>query len=149
VTCLTGWLLERLQALRHGNGRALVVLYGPGDVRRRGGTITFNLRDPDGAMIDHTIVEERASQRRISIRTGCFCNPGAGELALGLSRGEIESCLAAPAASMTQDEFRRCIDGRSTGAVRVSLGLVSSFADVAAFARFIESFAEPSGERTS
>ena len=32
--CLTDWLLERLLALRHGNGRALVRIYGPVTQRR-------------------------------------------------------------------------------------------------------------------
>jgi molybdenum cofactor sulfurtransferase len=145
VFCLTAWLLERLQALRHGNGQPLVVLYGPRDTERRGGTLTFNLHDRDGITIDHRFVERRANQRHISIRTGCFCNPGAGELALGLTKGELESCLVGPETRMTQDDFRSCIDGKSTGAVRASLGLATTFADVHTFATFVEGFLEPSG----
>jgi len=38
------------------------------------------------------------------------------------------------------DEFRRCIDDKSTGAVRVSLGLVTTFADVYRFVEFAASF---------
>ncbi len=33
VRCLTGWLLEELLALRHGNGRAMVRIYGPATCR--------------------------------------------------------------------------------------------------------------------
>jgi selenocysteine lyase/cysteine desulfurase len=46
------------------------------------------------------------------------------------------------------DEFRRCIDDKSTGAVRVSLGIVSNFADVHRFAEFVAGFADedPAGE---
>ena len=33
--CLTGWLLTELQALRHGNGRPVVRIYGPCDDARR------------------------------------------------------------------------------------------------------------------
>jgi len=32
----------------------------------------------------------------ISLRTGCFCNPGGGELALGISAEELTSALPAP-----------------------------------------------------
>jgi selenocysteine lyase/cysteine desulfurase len=142
VRCLSGWLLERLQALRHGNGHPLVVLYGPGRTERRGGTITFNLHASDGSVLDHRAVEERANRQRISIRTGCFCNPGAGEMALDLSKNELESCLTQPGTCMTKDDFRRCIDGKSTGAVRVSMGLPTTFADVHTFLRFIEGFLE-------
>ena len=90
------------------------------------------------------MIEERANRQRISLRTGCFCNPGAGEMALGLSKGELESCFAQPGTRMTYDDFRRCIDGKSTGAVRVSIGLASTFADVHAFLSFAEGFLEPS-----
>jgi hypothetical protein len=34
------------------------------------------------------------------------------------------------------DDFRLCIDGKSSGAVRVSVGLVSNFNDVQAFLEF-------------
>jgi selenocysteine lyase/cysteine desulfurase len=90
--------------------------------------------------VDHRQVEELASERNISLRTGCFCNPGAGELALGLSRQKLESCFGAPGERMTYDDLRRCIDPAAAGAVRVSLGLVSNFADAAAFVAFARRF---------
>src|SRR5687767_11836188 len=37
VRCLTGWLLERLVALRHSSGRPMVRLYGPLTTAMRGG----------------------------------------------------------------------------------------------------------------
>jgi molybdenum cofactor sulfurtransferase len=138
VSSLTGWLLERLVALRHSTGRPLVTIYGPRSVERRGGTIAMNFSDRSGGFIDHAAVERRALDRGISLRTGCFCNPGAGELALGLSSGELASCFAHAQPTMSTDDLRRCFDGRSTGAVRVSVGLASTFADAYAFAAFAE-----------
>lgn len=82
-------------------------------------------------------------RRRCSLRTGCFCNPGAGELALGLTRGELETCFARSA--MTYDDFRLCIDPRRSGAVRVSLGMISNLADVEAFLALAEDFCDRSG----
>ena len=41
---------------------------------------------------------------------------------------------------MTIDDFKLCIDGKSTGAVRVSLGLVSNEADVDRFISFAKEF---------
>jgi len=41
---------------------------------------------------------------------------------------------------MTFDDFRRCIDGKSSGAVRVSVGLASNLADVEALGDFAASF---------
>jgi molybdenum cofactor sulfurtransferase len=142
VTCLTGWLLERLLALRHGNGTPLVLLYGPGTTDRRGGTLALNFRDARGHLIDHRTVETLANHRRISLRTGCFCNPGAGELALGLTRDEIATCFRRPQDVMTYEDFRQCIHHEGTGAVRISLGLASNAADVEAFLQFAEGFLE-------
>ncbi len=142
VRCLTGWLLGRLQALRHGNGVPLLALYGPKTLLMRGGTLAFNFRDALGQLIDHRTVEDLANQRRISLRTGCFCNPGAGELALGLTREELVSCFQGSSDGLTYEEFRHCVHHEGTGAVRVSLGLASNFADAETFLRFAEDFLE-------
>ena len=75
VRCLTGWLLDELLALRHSNGRAMVRIYGPATTENRGGTLTFNLYDPQGHLLDYRRVEELAAKEGISLRTGCFCNP--------------------------------------------------------------------------
>ena len=79
--CLTGWLLEALAGLRHEGGRRLVRIHGPGGTAERGGTVTFSMHDRHGRRIDDLRVEELANRAGISLRTGCFCNPGAGEAA--------------------------------------------------------------------
>lgn len=137
VVRLTQDLLEKLAALRHENGRPVVQVYGPMTMERRGGTVAFNVVNASGEVLDHNWIEDRAAERRISLRTGCFCNPGAGEMALGLSRGEISSCFHRSGERMTYDDFRRCIDAKSTGAVRVSLGIVSTRDDIDTFVRFL------------
>jgi selenocysteine lyase/cysteine desulfurase len=140
VRALTGWLLQAFEALSHGNGRPLVRVYGPSRRDGRGGTIAFNLTHDDGSLVDHTLVDERASAARISLRTGCFCNPGAGELAFALSRDEITACLGPAERRMSYDQFRHCIDPKAAGAVRVSLGIVSTFGDAWRLVRFLETF---------
>ncbi len=136
VLCLSGWLLDNLLALRHSSGEALIRLYGPTTTDRRGGTLALNFRDANGRAIDHRVIEQRANQVNISLRTGCFCNPGAGEIALGISRPELAACFTRPSERLTLDDFRLCIDGKSSGAVRISVGLVSNFADVHHFIQF-------------
>lgn len=136
VECLTGWLLENLLALGEGNGKAGIKLYGPATSERRGGTITLNFYDRNGRAIDHRLVEERANQANISLRTGCFCNPGAGEVALEISKPELVACFNQPGDRLTLDEFRVCIDGKNSGAVRISVGLASNFKDVLRFMQF-------------
>jgi len=142
VNALAGWLMEELASLRHGNGSRVVRIYGPLETRARGGTVALNVYDAGGAAIDHRTVEERANAWGISLRTGCFCNPGAGELALGLERDEIVGCLVQSGNRMTVDEFRQCIDGKSTGAVRISFGVASNFPDALTVLRFFQGFVE-------
>jgi selenocysteine lyase/cysteine desulfurase len=142
VNSLTSRLLQGLAALQHPGGVPLARIYGPRSTDRRGGTVTFNFYSRDGRPIDHRDVEQRANAANISLRTGCFCNPGGGEIALGITGTELSSCFHQPEheTHLTIDDFRLCIDGKSTGAVRVSVGLASNPADVDAFLTFAEGF---------
>ncbi len=141
VSCLTAWVLGQALALRHGNGRPMVRLYGPATMAMRGGTVTFNLYDPESRLLDYRRVEELATAVGIALRTGCFCNPGAGEAAEGLTAEDVAAGLAEGA--MTLPRFLQVIQhrgGKSAGAIRASLGLVSTFDDVRRFVTFLEGF---------
>ena len=144
VTCLTGWLLENLNDMKHSNGASLVKVYGPLTTAARGGTIALNFFDSHGSIILKYLLEEEANRRNISIRMGFFCNPGAGEVALDISGDELSSCFSRPSyeSRITDLDFQRCIDPKASGAVRVSLGLVSNFEDIEAFLEFAEQFLE-------
>jgi selenocysteine lyase/cysteine desulfurase len=139
VTCLTAWLLNRLLGLRHTSGRPLIRLYGPANTHRRGGTVQVNFFDPDGALWDCTTVERLANAQRISLRAGCHCNPGAREVALGFTQADLAVCFR-DKQHLTFEQFLHAIDGKTTGAVRASIGLATTFADVYAYARFAEAF---------
>ncbi len=140
VRCLTGWLLDNLTAMHHSTGVPLVRVYGPTDTEARGGAVTVNFFDAHGRAIDHRSIEEQANKVNISLRTGCFCNPGAGEVALGISRVELDVCFNGPGHEnrLSIDDFRLCIDGKSSGAVRISVGMVSNFDDIQKFLTFCE-----------
>ncbi len=132
VRMLTSWLLENLAAMKHSTGAPLVRIYGPTVPEGRGGAVTVNFFDKDARPIDHRFIESEANKSNISLRTGCFCNPGAGEVALGISRVELDVCFSQPGHEerLSVDDFRVCIDGKSSGAVRISVGMVSNFRDV-------------------
>ncbi|MCC7130032.1 MAG: hypothetical protein B6D39_10225 [Anaerolineae bacterium UTCFX2] len=136
VNCLAGWLIENLLALEYPDGKKFARIYGPANTERRGGTITLNFYNRQGQAIDHRWIESRANQLKISLRTGCFCNPGAGEIALGISKPELAACFVSQPERLTLDDFRLCIDGKSTGAVRISFGIASNFADAFHFWKF-------------
>jgi selenocysteine lyase/cysteine desulfurase len=105
-----GALARRLAAalwtLRHRNGRPVARLYGPRDWSVRGAVVAFNVLDARGAVVSHEVVERAAREVRVSVRGGCFCNPGAAE-AVGAG-----------------------FDAPVPGAVRASLGAASDERDV-------------------
>jgi molybdenum cofactor sulfurtransferase len=138
VHALTGWLLANLTALKHSNGVPLVRVYGPTTLEERGGAVTVNFYDRDNQALDHRFIEQKANEANISLRTGCFCNPGAGEVALEISRVELDVCFTQPGNEdrFTVDDFRSCIDGKSSGAVRASVGMVTNFNDIQGFLSF-------------
>ncbi len=138
VHCLTGWLLDHLTAMKHSNGIPLVRVYGPTTTEGRGGAVTVNFYDKYDNALDHLFIEKQANEANISLRTGCFCNPGAGEVALGISRVELDVCFTRPGHEdrLSIDDFRLCIDGKSSGAVRISVGMVTNFNDVQGFLGF-------------
>ena len=86
VEALASALLDALGSLRHSDGAPAATIYGPSGFERRGATIAFNFLHPDGRVVDERYVDRVARQRNISLRTGCFCNPGAGEVAFTISR---------------------------------------------------------------
>ncbi|MFC4019313.1 aminotransferase class V-fold PLP-dependent enzyme [Micromonospora sp. GCM10011542] len=137
VGVLTSWLLDRLTGLRHRSGVPLVQVYGPATGEARGGTITFNFRHPDGSLVDERLVALESAAAGISLRTGCFCNPGAGEGAFGISRSSLRRTL--PARLHTIDEYLDALRLPTGGAVRVSFGLVSNAGDAERFVAFAES----------
>jgi molybdenum cofactor sulfurtransferase len=138
VRSLGTWLLDQLQRLRHSDGAPATCIYGPTTWERRGATIAFNFLHPDGRVVDERFVDVVAAEHRISVRTGCFCNSGAGEIAFSLSRDTLIGAEFDD--GMILDDYRERIGMPTGGAVRVSLGLASNFADVHRFMRFATEF---------
>jgi molybdenum cofactor sulfurtransferase len=132
VRCLTGWLLEELAALRHRNGVRLITVHGPPSTDGRGGTLALSFHDTKGRRINPAMIERAANAARISLRTGCFCNPGAAEYARGLTSAELTPLMHANPPP-TRAQFLEALGERAPGAVRVSLGIASNFADAHAF----------------
>jgi selenocysteine lyase/cysteine desulfurase len=90
-------------------------------------------------MIDCAAVEQLANDQQISLRAGCHCNPGAREIALGLTRADLAECCNAND-DLTFEEFLGTLDGKTTGALRASIGLVSTFADIYTYVQFTKTF---------
>ena len=99
-------LASMLTTLRHRGGQPMVRRYGPADPAYRGAVVTFNVLDEQGVTVPHETVETAAREVRVSVRGGCFCNPGAAEQ-VGLGFGSP-----------------------TPGAVRASLGVANNMRDV-------------------
>ena len=132
VMRLTAYLLDGLRSLKHSNGSPLVKIYGPDSMRDRGPTIAFNVLDAKGCAIPFSNVEARARDDGVSLRGGCFCNPGASESAFGFSAEETARCLdQISETGFSVERLAHCLGaGVPVGAVRASLGLPSNIADV-------------------
>ena len=146
VRCLTDWLLHELVEMRHSNGRPMVRIYGPLTTKMRGPIVTMNFYDPAGHLLDYRRIEELAGEQRISLRTGCFCNPGAGETAEGITAEDVNVALSIRE-DLTLTRFLEIVTargGKSAGAIRVSFGLASNFADAERFVQFAKSFRDQS-----
>lgn len=144
IAYLTSFLLKELQSLRHKNGKNLVQIFGPLNTENRGGTIILNLFDKDGHKILPEIIEQKANQRNISLRTGCFCNPGINEINYGVTEQDVAQYFT----SQKTESYEKIIIGlkRMRGVLRISLGLVSNFNDCLTFVNFCRSFADQSTE---
>jgi hypothetical protein len=78
------------------------------------------------------VAEARAREALVSVRGGCFCNPGAAEYAFGFRPAKTAACFAAAQdrGTFSLDRFAHCMNGRPVGAVRMSVGLATNEADM-------------------
>jgi selenocysteine lyase/cysteine desulfurase len=130
VSTLTGELLEILRSLPN------VTIYGPADTTARGGTVAFNVHG-----VPYGEVERRARELGVSVRGGCFCNPGASESAFGIDAATIDACVDQLGDAFTPEALAAC-SGRTVGAVRASVGLANTRDDVRRLAGVVMAVAD-------
>lgn len=135
---LSQLFLENISSLRHDNQQPLIRLYGPQTTERRGGTFLINFLDTQGQLYPFSYIEERANAWKISLRTGCFCNPGIDETNHGLSGAQLEGYFT----SRRHGDYLDMISylGALRGAVRVSIGIATVAADIHTFMAFSRTF---------
>ena len=140
VAQLTADLHGRLHRLRHRDGAPLIRMYGPASLATRGGALCFNVIDTDGRALPYARVDAAARDAGISVRGGCFCNPGASEAAFGADPARLERCLRELGDDFTASRLSDCA-GAEVGAIRASLGLANNGADIARLVALLEGFA--------
>ncbi len=109
-----------------------VILYGPHSMESRGATIAFNILNENGAPIAYETIEKFAYEKGISLRGGCFCNPGSGSRAFELDGSTMQHLL---------EKLQSA--GKSEvgvpGAIRISFGITNTAEDIQKIIAFIES----------
>ena len=106
------------------------------------GRTTFNIEG-----VPYWEVEEEARRANISLRGGCFCNPGAAEIAFHLDADRIAGCFDFLGEEFTVERFASCAK-KTIGAVRVSFGAANNAEDVQRIAAFLRSVYLERSERS-
>ncbi len=131
---LSEFFITRLLTLKHTNGVPMIKLYGPTNTENRGGTFLINFFDPDEQQYPFNDIEQMANSENISLRTGCFCNPGIDEMNYRISEIQLKKYFT----SRSDGDYDDMIDflGTMRGAVRVSIGFPTTRSDLDKFLRF-------------
>ncbi|KZF19551.1 PLP-dependent transferase [Xylona heveae TC161] len=130
-----------LRNLKHANSTPLCqILYNSnlghfGDSRTQGPTIAFSVLSPSGRPYGYVDVERAADRAGIYVRSGSVCNPG-GMVYLGWE--QMEDMQRAWNAGHRCSNPVQEIDGMPTGIIRVSLGAMSTIADVNGFVKWLK-----------
>lgn len=85
-------LYEQLKGLEYSDGGKVVRFYCDtefGDESTQGGIVNINVLDEKGGVVGFREVGEIAEVFGVSLRTGCFCNPGACQRHLRLSDADV------------------------------------------------------------
>nr|CAB3468709.1 unnamed protein product [Digitaria exilis] len=137
---LATYVRKKMMNLKHSNEKNVCIIYGQQASKvkdlKMGPIITFNLKREDGTWFGYREVEKLASLSGIHLRTGCFCNPGACAKYLGLSHSDLVSNFEAGHVCWDDNDI---INGKPTGAVRISFGYMSTYEDAEGFLKFLRS----------
>lgn len=142
VMQLTGLFLDEISKLKHDNGSPIVTIFGPKNTNSRGGTVILNFLDEDGKTFPFDWIEQQANKKLISIRSGCFCNPGIDETNNCITNEEMSQYYT----SRKENDFDSSTNflkymseqiGRMRGATRVSFGIATTTKDIETFINFV------------
>ncbi|VAI92189.1 unnamed protein product [Triticum turgidum subsp. durum] len=140
TSSLATYVRKKMLDMKHRNKKNVCVIYGQQASKvadlKMSPTITFNLKREDGTWFGYREVEKLASLSGVHLRTGCFCNPGACAKYLGLSHLDLVSNFEAGHVCWDDNDV---INGKPTGAVRISFGYISTYQDAEEFLKFLQS----------
>nr|CAB3263892.1 molybdenum cofactor sulfurase-like [Phallusia mammillata] len=134
---LTQRLYRGFQEMRHANGQPVFKIYSHSNFDSRvtqGPIVTFNVTRDDGSYVGFNHVVHLASSRNIHLRAGCFCNVGACSAHLALDPQQLQHVYESGHVCGDSVDL---VEGYPVGAVRASLGYMSTQDDVDQFLAFL------------
>lgn len=140
TSVLSNYTYQQLKLLKHENGQPLCEIYSTGsylDRKAQGPIVSFNLRDSEGAWIGYSKFEEICLVESIDIRCGTMCNTGGSSRAIGYTEEDI---ISNHTKGHICGDTMDVINGKPTGAIRVSLGAMSSVEDVNALIQCLQKY---------
>ncbi|MBW8198266.1 aminotransferase class V-fold PLP-dependent enzyme [Flagellimonas abyssi] len=135
VGSLMEYIFYRLKDLTHSNGAPQLEIFGHPKRLNTGGTMSMCFKNPDGSKIDFHQIEEMANDRNISLRSGCFCNPGLDETINCMNTNEIDQYFK----SRVSGNYLDMIDFLQVmrGSIRISVGIATNRDDLDAFVSLV------------
>lgn len=109
----------------------------------------MNLKYKNGSYIGYHGIQIKSAKQHIHFRTGCNCNPGACRHYLNVTDELFKKYILviylfnrmARTRTSCADETD-IIEGKATGAVRISMGYLTSYKDIRKLLDFLESYLE-------
>ena len=138
VTGLMDYLVSGLSDLQHENGNPLVKVFGPADRKNTGGTIIINVFNENGNKIPFERIESNMNENNVSIRSGCFCNPGIDEVNNCLTTEELTGYFTSRDCGSYYDMVKHL--NKMRGATRISVGIATRKSDIDYLLKLIASY---------
>ncbi|KAG2173863.1 hypothetical protein INT43_005283 [Umbelopsis isabellina] len=136
VRTLIDFTRQALSIIRYKNGIRLVTIHGTDDAARRGGTLALTFHKSNGDDVACEKIEVLANNEKISLRSGCLCNPAMTAILLK-RRNDIQTI----GEHLTFSDLLEKMGVDSLGIVRISFGIASNHEDAKKFLSFAKRLA--------
>ena len=135
VDSLMNVLFAELKSMQHSNGEKQLDIFGHPERKNMGGTLIMSFKNPDGSKIAFEQIEDLANKQHISLRSGCFCNPGLDETNNCLTTKELSRYFESRTTGSYYDMI--AFLNKMRGAIRISVGIATNQKDINTFLSFV------------
>lgn len=129
-------LVRELNQFKHSDGTKMIKVLGPDTLDSSGSSIVMLFYNPGAKLIPFQTIELLAAKQNISLRAGCFCNPGIDE-----TIHAIEKDVLSEQVNLVAQNNGIGLHAER-GSVRVSVGLATNNADLLRFLSFVKSLVD-------